>query len=746
MNTFTPSLRALLVEDNPADADLVIESAGFEVHRTVNFEVEEDLASALTAIQKNPPDIVLLDLGLPDSQGIPTFEKLHQAYPDIPVIVLTGNHDTNLAIKCIELGAQDFLAKGKTEHFISGAIHNTVARARTQRALNESRRNLQGMIEDSPDAILVLDKSHYVLFANEVASHLLGEQADIGQSIQIPLAENTLQEFEIRPPDSPPAIVEVRMGNTSWYGAPAYILTLTDITNRRQTEKEKERLLAAIEQIEDTVIVIHLDGTIEYVNPAFKKTSGYDPEDILGQSISQLFGDEEHPEMFAQLQETLKAGKVWRGRIEQKCKNGTSYTVESTISPVSGQDGKLINFVAVNRDITDHLRIQNEKNTLQEQLVQSQKLESVGRLAAGIAHDFNNMLSVILGYAQIIQCRIKKDTPLYNEVKHIEDAAQRSAVLTRQLLAFSRRQTLQMSATELNKIVLGIEPMLRRVIAENIELKFKLTSSTTRVIVDPAQMEQVIMNLVVNAKDAMPRGGIILIESKLIEVDKAYTKWQPDLPIGHYVQLVITDNGCGISPDLIENIFEPFFTTKEVGDGTGLGLSMVYGIIKQCEGSIQAYSEMGRGTAFKIFLPLSCEESLPEITTPTLLPPQSEKQYHILVVEDEKFIRNLMATLIPQMGHQVTVASSGREALRLIEDQKFIPDLLITDVVMPNMSGIDLIAQARKLIPNLKYLYMSGYTDHSIATHGTLEPGSPFIHKPFTLSELTTKVEELTSA
>jgi len=349
------------------------------------------------------------------------------------------------------------------------------------------------------------------------------------------------------------------------------------------------------------------------------------------------------------------------------------------------------------------------------------------------------MLSVILGYGENLLHQLHPGDPLREDVKEIVEAGKRSAALIRQLLAFSRKQTLQPEVLDLNKLLQDLENMLHRLIGEDIELKLALSDKIGRVMADPGQVEQVIMNLAVNARDAMPGGGKLMIETADVELDEDYASTHAGVTPGKYVMLAVTDNGSGMDRETLSNVFEPFFTTKEKGKGTGLGLSTVYGIVKQSGGNIWAYSEPGLGTTFKIYLPQTEAEPKGKAKAAKKETTKGAGE-KILVVEDNENLRNLMATMLSRLGYKVTLAANGGEALLLMEKKGLKPDLVITDVVMPKMSGKELADRLREIHPDLKVLYMSGYTDNAIAHHGILDPGIPFIQKPFTLGDIAQKV------
>ncbi|MBW1700353.1 MAG: response regulator [Deltaproteobacteria bacterium] len=410
-----------------------------------------------------------------------------------------------------------------------------------------------------------------------------------------------------------------------------------------------------------------------------------------------------------------------------------------TVDPILDGEGRYTGAVHILSDITERKQAEEEREKLQSQLLQAQRLESVGRLAGGVAHDFNNMLSVILGHAEIVHQELHPGDPLRNDVEQILKAVRSSAGLTRQLLAFGRKQTLQPEVLDLNEVVRNIEKMLRRLIGEDIALELALAGDLSCVKVDPGQIEQVIMNLAVNARDVMPTGGKLLIETSEVELDEAYAQNHAGVAPGKYVMLAMTDTGCGMDKEVLSQIFEPFFTTKEKGKGTGLGLSTAYGIVKQSGGNIWAYSEPGQGATFKIYLPVTGEQAEARAEEAA----QEERAgggEHILVVEDEEALRKLLKAMLSRLGYKVTLAANGGEALLLVEEKGLEPDLIMTDVVMPGISGKVLSERLRQKQPDLKALFMSGYTDNAIVHHGVLDPETPFIQKPFTLRDIAEKV------
>jgi len=408
---------------------------------------------------------------------------------------------------------------------------------------------------------------------------------------------------------------------------------------------------------------------------------------------------------------------------------------------VKGQmDGKLL--IRAIRYATERKRAEREIVALQEQLFQSQKMEAVGRLAGGIAHDFNNLLTVIKGFAELSLDELSEEVSLRVNLLEVKRASEQAINLTRQLLAFGRRQIFEMEVVDLNTILQDLEKMLRRIIGEDIEMVIFLDEKLGRVKTDPAQIEQVILNLAVNARDAMPSGGILTIETANAELTEEYTRTHVSITSGSYVMLSVSDTGCGMTPEIKERIFDPFFTTKEKGKGTGLGLSTVYGIVKQSKGNIWVYSEPGKGATFKIYLP-RVDESAEELRDKMEIKEVPHGVETILIAEDDKAVRNLAVQALKRQGYSVLEAHDADEVLDLCKQQKGPIHLILTDVVMPQMSGRQLVENIKQVREDFKVLYMSGYTDDAIVHHGVLEKGVNFIPKPFTIDRLARKVREV---
>ncbi len=500
---------------------------------------------------------------------------------------------------------------------------------------------------------------------------------------------------------------------------------------RHSAEEALRKLSSAVEQSADTVVITDRSGIIEYVNPAFEAITGYSHDEACGKTPRILKSGEQAAETYQEMWNTILAGNVYRGIFVNRKKNGELYYVEQSICPVRDASGRVTHFIANGRDLTERLR-------LESQLSQAQKMDAIGRLAGGVAHDFNNLLTIITSYSELALDTVPPDSPLESKIQEILLAARRAAELTRQLLAFSRKQPQALRVVELNQVVAGIAKTLPRLIGEDIEFNFDPGPGVGCVRVDPLQIEQVLMNLAANARDAMPQGGHLRIETFNLHLDEDYVHGKPAvIPMGHYAVITVSDDGAGIPREDLPHIFEPFYTTKPSGKGTGLGLATVYGIVKQNQGFVWVYSERDRGTVFKIYLPSLNARKQGADAERSDGRTEARGTETILLVEDEHPVRQSSAEYLRLQGYHVLEAKDGVDALKVCREHGSNIDALVTDVVMPNMSGGELARQVARLRPQMKFLFVSGYAGKTVMDHKVVDLETNFLQKPYTLKQLS---------
>ncbi len=514
---------------------------------------------------------------------------------------------------------------------------------------------------------------------------------------------------------------------------------LSVLDDEKRLAAERARLAAGIEQAGEAVLITDPTGNIQYANPAFEAVTGYRRDEVLGRNPRFLKSGRHDAAFYREMWETIASGRVWKGRFVNRRKDGALYTADATISPVRDAAGGIGSYVAVKRDVTEHLLVT-------EQLQQAQKMDSVGLLAGGVAHDFNNLLMGIMNYVDLCRDGLAADHPIRAYLDEITAESQRSANLTRQLLAFARKQMIMPQVLDLNDVVTSMLNLLRRLIGENIELAWLPGAPLWPVKMDPSQIDQILANLCVNARDAIEGAGTVTVRTANITLDQGYCEHHRGALPGDYVRLMVSDTGCGMASDVLEHIFEPFFTTKGMGKGTGLGLATVYGIVMQNAGAINVASEPGKGTTFRVYLPRAPQADVApkSVARPVAVRPRGTET--ILLVEDERSLLVTTRIFLEDLGYSVLPAASPAAAMALAEQHAATIHLLLTDVVMPGMSGKDLATRLAATRPEMPCLYMSGYTADAIAHMGILEVGVRFLPKPFSRDSLALKVRQTLDA
>ena len=643
----------------------------------------------LAAVAADPPDLILLDTHMKGVGGLELCRRLKASEEtrQIPIILLSAFADWKDCMSGLQMGAADYIPKPFRAEALLSRVMTHLSLRRANAAL-EHHASAVGRANDRLQA---------ELFERERVADQLRQSLERGERSRRAL--------------------------------------LSALEDQKLTEGTLRLQGAALNAAANAMIITGLDGTIAWINAAFTSLTGYREEEAVGRKTQELVKSGVHDEAFYKhLWETILGGNVWQGEMTNRRKDGSLYREEQTITPVKDDRGEVAHFIAIKRDLT-------EQDGLKAQFLQAQKMETVGQLAGGIAHDFNNLLTIINGTAELAAADLPQGDPFRTDFEDIRRAGDRAAGLTRQLLAYSRTQVMKPIVLNLSTLVVNMGGMLQRLIGENIELVVRPADPVGSVIADPAQIEQVVMNLAVNARDAMPRGGSLTIETRDVALDAAFAATHPSVQPGPHVMLAISDTGAGMEERTRLRIFEPFFTTKERGRGTGLGLSTVYGIVKQSGGSIWVHTELGRGTAFEIYLPRV--EAAVHLVQPAPTVTSGHGTETILIAEDEENVRHLADRALRQAGYTVLTAGSGAEALAILERHEGPVHLLLTDMIMPGMSGRDLGAWTAAVNPRMKVLYTSGHTDEAILRGVLSDQDTHFIPKPYAAAELTRKVREV---
>ena len=687
----------------------------------------------------------------PDNPGWMKTKLLRDGridWEEMPMRRLTGEMVTGL------ISSRVITLAGKP--YALTMVQDITERKRAETALQESERRFRTLFESAADALLLL-KDNLVVDCNDSALLVFGCTKDdlLGQPYYrfSPLVqpdgrqseEKALEKFQRALAGTPqffewkhsrhnetPFDAEVSFTRLEISGQPHLQAGVRDVTARKQTEEELRRLSIAIDQAAEEIMITGQDATIQYVNPAFEKITGYSRQEAIGQNARLLKSGVHEGDLSENLWATLDQGGVWSGRMTNKHKDGRLIHEDATISPLVNSRGELTGYVSLMKDVTEEVR-------LQAQLLQAQKMEAIGTLAGGVAHDFNNILMALMGYTSILQMKMSQHDPLRLYVDQIASSTGKAANITQSLLAFGRKQVMELRPHKVNEIVKDLEKMLRRLLPEDIELGLALTGDIT-VMADMTQIDQVLINLAVNARDAMPKGGRLHIETGQLEIDKEFRKLHGFGKSGRYAVISVSDTGMGMDEKTQEKIFEPFFTTKEPGKGTGLGLSIVYGIVKQHEGYVEVLTQPNKGTTFHIYLPEAKERPRERRAATRHVKGGTET---ILFAEDNPDIRKIAQEILAMGGYTVIAAVDGEDAVqKFIENQDTIKGLIL-DVVMPRKNGKEAYEEILKVKKNVKVLFMSGYTGDVVLDKGISDEGYHYISKPLAPEALLRKIREV---
>ncbi|MCB9540755.1 MAG: PAS domain S-box protein [Myxococcales bacterium] len=631
--------------------------------------------------------------------------------------------------------------------------------ARQSQARSEAR--YRRFVEATTEGVVALDPDCRIVFANQRFGEIVGREAASLVGCRLDTLGDTALCVRLTGDDgSPPAqqrfehAFRTPGGRVVWTQLSAAplrddagavegtMLLASDITDRRRVSEARNLLAAIVESSDDAIIAVDLDGTITAWNPSAERLYGYSAAEAIGQPVSML----EDEDGSASWRRALAGDAPRHVEVRRRRRDGDIVWVALSVSPVLDHDGRMVGVSKVARDLTARRATEEALRQKEAQLRQAQKMEAIGSLAGGVAHDFNNLLSVILSYASLALDDLPPEAPLRPDLAEIRDAAERASTLTRQLLTFSRRQVLEPRLIDVNACVDGVQRMLGRLLGEHIVQRTTLEPDLPRVMADAGQLEQVVMNLAVNARDAMPTGGTLTLETQTLTLDEDAAQGRGELEPGTYVRLVVGDTGCGMDAATIARAFEPFFTTKPVGRGTGLGLATVFGIIQQSRGHVKVDSAVGRGTRIEVLLPAARAGSVSVPPSPSDVGRARRGDETILLVEDDPALRRIVRTILLREGYRVLDAADGETALQRCADPAQPVHLLLTDVVMPRMSGRELAERLRAERPDVQVVYMSGYTEDAIVHHGVYEDRMHFVHKPIVPARLTAKLREVLAA
>ncbi len=745
----------IVIYDDPGSCETIrnaLERRGHTVQTATRGQ------SALGALAGRAVNLAVLDIQLPEVSGLDLLRSIKASFPTTEVLIIASHASMGTALRAIDGTVFAYLTKPFEMDHLLAVTEKAIEKQRLVHALRESEERYRLVAEHIQDAILLLDLEGRVVFANRRGEELTGypaaalrnrpisslltpegseEAASRHEAARVGRGVTSFFETEVIRRDGSRIWVEASVVNMVKDGRVVGRLALVrDITTRRQAEaalrETSQRLQAVVDAAPVSIIAADRAGSVMVWNKSATQLLGWAEGEVLGKTLP-IIPDEKRAEFEAARARNLR-GEPTLYETQRLRKDGSLVDVMTSAAPLTGPDGSFTGTLGILVDIT-------ERRLLEDQLRQAVKMEGVGRLASGVAHDFNNLLTVIGGRTHLLMGQLPTDHPMRRDLLLIKQTGERATTLTRQLLAFSRKQILEPAVVDLNEVVSGMRSLLERLLGEDIDFVTNLDPGLGKVMADHGQLEQVIVNLAVNARDAMYRGGRLTIATCDVALDESYSRQHVDVPPGAYVSLAVSDTGIGMDQATKARIFEPFFTTKEVGKGTGLGLASVYGIIKQSNGHIAVYSEPGIGTVVRVYFPRTAGAGTAKTEAERDTAPRGTET--LLLAEDDLDLRTLTREILELQGYAVLEAGDVEDAIRIAERHEAIVHLLITDVVMPRMSGRALADAVRRHRPNIKVLFMSGYTDDAIVHHGVLDPGTPFLQKPFTLATLGRKVREV---
>ncbi|PAX53491.1 hybrid sensor histidine kinase/response regulator [Brunnivagina elsteri] len=753
-----PSLKVLLIEDNPGDVFLLRELLADVSSFQFQLISAESLRNALNYIEKESFDVILLDLSLPDSQGLESFVKIRDRVPSIPIIVLTGINDETLALRAMQEGAQDYLLKGQVNgDLLVRCMRYAIERQLSEEALRHSEELFRVALKNSPIVVCTQDRElRYTWIYNGTVGFNNGDVlGKLDSDILNDEDCQRLQDIKQRVLNTGVGIRE-EVSITTDGEARYYDLTVEPLRNeshevvgitcasidiseqqaalrdRKLTEDKIHQQAALLDVATDAISVRDLENRILFWNKGAENIYGWQAEEVYQQNASEILYRETPPEVETALLTVISKGK-WQGELHQITKNEQNILVESRWTLVCDRDGKPQSILTVDTDIT-------EKKQLEYQFFRTQRLESIGTLASGIAHDLNNILTPILISAQMLPLRFpevdERDMQMF---EILEESAKRGAELVKQVLSFARGVEGKRISLQIRHLIRDINKILKETFPKSINLCVDIPSSLWMVSGDATQLHQVIMNLCVNARDAMPEGGMLSITGENVVIDENYVRMNLEAKVGAYTVITVTDTGSGIAAEIKERIFEPFFTTKELSKGTGLGLSTVIGIIKSHGGFITVYSEVGLGTTFKIYLPAT---EITELELEPDLKPLAGNGELILVVEDETYIQEMTKASLESQNYKTLIASDGIEAIALYAQHMAEISVVIMDMMLPLMDGITAIRTLKKINPQVNIIATSGLISNRKLADISSTGVKLFLPKPYTIKELLLNLQQ----